>query len=81
MYLHANGSYEAKDLTAPIPDVHGRFTYHAKSKTIDWNAGIWKTLLGHYVPNNPGTPFFIVTTKKDPQGKVDGTFQCILLSH
>jgi hypothetical protein len=81
MRLHGDGSYDAKDLTTSIPEVHGRFTYDAKAKTIEWNSGIWKTLLGHYAPNRSGTPLFVVTTKKDPQGKVDGTFQCVRVSH
>ena len=82
MVLHSDGSYNAKDLTTSIPEVHGRFTYDAKTKTIQWDSGIWQTLLGHYAPNKgSGTPLFVVTTKKDPQGKVDGTFQCVRVSH
>ena len=77
MRLRADGSYQAKDLTTSIPEVHGHFTYDAKAKTIEWDSGIWKTLLGHFVPNPSGKPLFVVTTKKDPEGKVDGTFQCV----
>jgi hypothetical protein len=80
MYLHRDGSYQAKDLTTSIPEVHGHFTYNPHKKNIEWNSGIWKTLLGHYNPSPSGTPFFVVTTKKDPEGKVDGTFQCIRVS-
>jgi hypothetical protein len=81
MRLRGNRSYQAKDLTTSIPEVHGHFTYDPPKKTIRWDSGIWKTLLGHYNPNPSGTPAFVVTTKKDPEGKVDGTFQCIRVSH
>ena len=79
MTLRQDGSYQAKDLTTHIPEVHGHFAYDAETKTITWDSGIWKSLMGHYVPNS-SHPLFVVTTKKDPEGKVDGTFQCIRAS-
>jgi hypothetical protein len=78
MRLNSDGSFRAKDITTSLPEVRGHFTYDAKAKTIEWDSGIWKTLLGHYT-TSPG-PLFVVTTKRDPQGKVDGTFQCVRVS-
>ena len=80
MRLNADGSFQAKDITTPAPEARGHFTYDKKAKTIEWDSGIWKTLLGHWLPNSSPAPLFIVTTKKDPEGKVDGTFQCVQVS-
>ena len=80
MQLNPDGSFSAKDVTTSVPEVHGHFTYDAKAKTLQWDSGIWKTLLGHYIPNFSPTPVFLVTTKKDPAGRVDGTFRCVRVS-
>jgi len=77
MHLSDDGAYRAKDLTTAIPEVHGRFTYDEKKKTIVWDSGIWTTLLGHYIPSVAETQVIMVTTKKDPEGTVDGALQCI----
>jgi hypothetical protein len=77
MHLARDGSYSAKDLTAHTPDVHGKFVYDAKAKIVTWDSGIWATLLGHYVPNVSGTSLLLVTTKKDPDGKINGTLRCL----
>src|SRR5579859_995520 len=77
IHLGNDGSYSAKDLTAQMPDVHGKFVYDAKAKTVTWDAGIWATLLGHYVPSVSGTSLLLVTTRKDPEGKVNGTLRCL----
>jgi hypothetical protein len=80
MHLNDDGTYRAKDLTTSIPEVHGRFTYDAKTKTLVWDSGIWTTLLGHYLPNLSGTAVLMITTKKDAEGTVDGALQCIRIS-
>lgn len=77
LHLQADGSYRAKDLTTNIPEVRGHFVYDAKTKTIRWDSGIWNTLLGRYVPDVAGTSVILVTLKNDPEGKVNGTLQCV----
>ena len=77
MHLQADGSYRAKDLTTNILEVHGHFAYDVKKKTINWDSGIWNTLLGRYVPDVAGTSVILVTLKNDPEGKVNGTLQCV----
>ena len=77
MNLRKDGSFQAKDLTTNVPEIRGHFIYDDKKKIIVWDSGIWKTLLGHYVPNVSGTDVVMVTTKKDAQGKRDGALQCV----
>ena len=77
LHLQADGSYRAKDLTTNTPEVHGHFAYDSKKKTVNWDTGIWNTLLGRYVPAVAGTSVILVTLKYDPEGKVNGTLQCV----
>ena len=77
MHLSDDGTFSAKDLTTNTPEVQGKFTFDTKTKAITWSSGIWATLLGHYVPDVSGTSLLLVTTKKDPEGKINGALRCI----
>lgn len=77
MHLAGDGNYSAKDLTTHTPEVHGKFGYNAKAKTVTWYSGIWATLLGRFVHDASGASLLAVTTRKDPDGKINGTLRCL----
>jgi len=83
--LNADGSYQATDnvadLTAHRSSATGRYTYDANKKQIDFNSGAWNNRLGTYMPQVKGTDFVVIHTRRDPEGKVDGTFRCARTSH
>jgi len=80
LVLHGDRTYEAidrmKDLQANRPTTTGRYNYERSKQQIDWSSGQWSNRLGLYVPNVKGTDFIVVHTKKDPEGKLDGTLRC-----
>lgn len=77
MHLASDGSYSAKDLTTQTQEVHGKFAYDSRAKTVTWDSGIWATLLGHFLQDSSGASLLAVTTKKDPDGKINGTLRCL----
>lgn len=78
--LHGDGTYEAtdrmKDLQANRPTTTGRYTYDESKQQIDWTSGHWRNRLGLYMPKVKGTDFIVIHTKRDPEGKLDGTMRC-----
>lgn len=80
LVLHGDRTYEAidrmKDLQANRPTTTGRYNYERSKQQIDWTSGQWSNRLGLYVPNVKGTDFIVVHTKRDPEGKLDGTLRC-----
>ena len=80
LVLHGDGSYEATnrvdDLNAHRPTTTGRYTYDVEKQQIDWTSGGWKNRIGTYMPHVKGTDFVVIHTKRDPEGKIDGTFRC-----
>jgi len=80
LVLHRDGTYEAidtmKDLQANQPTTSGRYSYERSNQQIDWTSGQWSNRLGLYMPNVKGADFIVVHTKRDPEGKLDGTLRC-----
>jgi len=78
--LNADGSYQAidnvADLTANRPSTTGRYTFDSNKKQIDFTSGAWNNRLGTYMPQVKGVDFIVIHTRRDPEGKVDGTFRC-----
>jgi hypothetical protein len=78
--LNSDGSYQAidnvADLTANRPSASGHYTYHPNKKQIDFTSGAWNNRLGTYMPQVKGTDFVVIHTRRDPEGKVDGTLRC-----
>jgi hypothetical protein len=78
--LNSDGSYQAidntADLTANRPSATGHYTYHPNKKQIDFTSGAWNNRLGTYMPQVKGTDFVVIHTRRDPEGKVDGTLRC-----
>lgn len=80
LVLQGDGTYEAtdriEDLTANRPTTTGRYTYDESKQQIDWTSGQWRNRLGLYMPKVKGTDFIVIHTKRDPEGKLDGTLRC-----
>jgi hypothetical protein len=78
--LNSDGSYQAidnmADLTANRPSAKGHYTYHPHRKQIDFTSGGWNNRLGTYMPQVKGTDFVVIHTRRDPEGKIDGTLRC-----
>jgi len=78
--LKSDGSYQATDnvadLTAHRASATGHYAYHSNKKQIDFTSGAWSDRVGTYMPQVKGTDFVVIHTRRDPEGKVDGTFRC-----
>jgi hypothetical protein len=64
------------DLQANRATTSGKYNYEPSKQQIDWISGQWSNRLGLYVPNVKGTDFIVVHTKREPEGKLDGTLRC-----
>jgi hypothetical protein len=78
--LNADGSYQATDnvadLTAHRPSATGHYNYDPSKKQIDFTSGAWNNRVGTYMPQVKGTDFVVIHTRRDPEGKIDGTLRC-----
>lgn len=80
LVLHRDGTYEAtdtiKDLQANRATTTGRYNFDESKQQVDWTSGEWRNRLGLYMPRVKGTDFVVIHTKRDPEGKLDGTLRC-----
>jgi len=78
--LNADSSYQAidnvADLTAHRASATGHFAFDPNKKQIDFTSGGWNNRLGTYMPQVKGTDFVVIHTRRDPEGKIDGTLRC-----
>ena len=77
LWIHPNGTYDVLDLTTTRGKVSGQYFFDRKKQQFDWVTGDWTKFVGHYFPRIEGTAVIKVTSKKDPEGRVDGTMPCV----
>lgn len=77
LWLRPNGTYDVLDLTTSRGKTYGRYRYDGRKQQIDWTTGDWAKFIGHYLPHINGAAAIAVDTRKDPQGRVDGTMPCV----
>jgi hypothetical protein len=75
--LESNNTYELLDLTTTKGKTSGQFVYDHKKKEIDWITGDLNKYVGPYIQKIEGTSAIKLNTKKDPEGRVDGTMLCV----
>ena len=80
IWVHPNGTYEVLDLTTTRGKTSGKFTYDQKNEFIDWTSGDLSKLIGHYFSSVSGQTAIMLNTKKDPEGRMDGTLPCIRIA-
>ena len=81
IWLHSKGIYELLDLTTTKGKTSGRYSYDPKKQEIEWMTGDLSKYVGHYIPNIQGAAAIRLNTKKDPEGRVDGTLPCVRISN
>lgn len=77
IWLRPHGEYDLLDLTTTKGKVSGQYVYDKTKHEIDWTTGDRAQYVGHYEPYIEGTKALRLNTKKDPNGRVDGTLWCV----
>ena len=77
IWFHPHGVYELLDLTTTRGKVSGRYAYDRDKREIDWTSGDLSRYIGHELPEVQGIESIRLNTRKDPEGRVDGTLRCL----